>query len=104
MQESECIDKARIQQFIKLATLVVSKARVVVIVCRIFQIDRHVRHIEIAANHERFFCVQIRNEIFEDIFPIHSIIESLEILPRVRSIDIDEEKLIEFESAEPPHG
>ena len=68
---------------------------------RVLKVYLLVRHVHVAADDNRLFLVQAYQICPEIVFPLHSVIQSLEFFLGVRGIDANQVKGVEFQGNDP---
>jgi len=97
MECSERVRKSGGEQFSHLGAFLIGEARTEMVCAGTAQVDFLVSNVQVATDDDRFFPVQFAEVITEGILPLHPVIESGEFRLRVRCVDIDQEKPLEFQ-------
>ncbi len=99
---SERIDKTGIQQGSHFFSFLQGKAGVAAVGFCIFQIDLLMRDIQIPANNNRFYGVQLLKIASEPILPFQSVRQSRQIALGIGRIDIHQIKGVKLQRDDSP--
>ena len=90
MNRAEGVGKARRQQLGHLGPLLVSEARAHPVGLRILDVDLGVGHVQVTAEDDRLFRVQLQQVGPERIFPGHAVVQPLQAVLTVGRVAVDQ--------------
>lgn len=102
MEEAERVGEAGIEQRRELSALFVGEVGVEVIGLRVFEVDFLVRHVEVAAGHYGLLGIELEKIGAEVVVPFHAVVKAAEPVLRVRSIDVHQEEILQFNGDDTP--
>ena len=97
MQAAEGIGKARRQQLVQLAALLIRKARRAAVGAGVFQVNVLMRHIQISAKNDRLFGVKLLQVAAQVILPLHTVVDARQLVLGVGYIEVDEVEIRVFQ-------
>ena len=87
IEEAEGVDKTRLQKFVEFPAFFIRKACVAPVCGGMLQVDLVVRHVHVAADDHRFFCVKRKEIGPECVLPCHAVVDPGQTLLCVGRID-----------------
>ena len=89
---AEAVGKAGSQQLVQLAALLIAEARRAAVGTGVFQVDILVRNVQISADDDRLFGIQLLQVGAQVVLPLHTVVDACQLVLGVGDIEVDKVK------------